>query len=70
MFFVNVKTGKAMKIREFRKIISDIVGFMSEIEHDLIKPYGTPRKLLDVSKIRELDWCPKNEFRRRNKKYL
>jgi len=37
-------------------MIKDIVGFKGEIKHDLTKPDGTPKKLLDVSKIKQLGW--------------
>jgi GDP-L-fucose synthase len=43
-------------------LIKDIVGFKGEIKHDLSKPDGTPRKLLDVSKIKELGWKPKTSL--------
>ncbi|MEM4197128.1 MAG: hypothetical protein QXV64_03360, partial [Candidatus Anstonellaceae archaeon] len=36
--------------------IKDMIGFKGEITHDLSKPDGTPRKLLDVSKINQLGW--------------
>jgi GDP-L-fucose synthase len=37
-------------------VIKDIVGYEGEIEHDLTKPDGTPRKLMDVSKLHALGW--------------
>ena len=40
-------------------MIKEIVGFKGDILYDLTKPEGTPRKLLDVSKIKELGWMPK-----------
>jgi GDP-L-fucose synthase len=43
-------------------LIKDIVGFKGEIKHDLTKPDGTPRKLLDVSKIKQLGWEPKTSL--------
>jgi GDP-L-fucose synthase len=53
---VNVGTGEDLSIKELAKLISTIVGYKGEIRWDTTKPNGTPRKLLDVSKIRELGW--------------
>jgi GDP-L-fucose synthase len=58
-YFVNVGTGVDIKIKELAIMIKEIVGFKGEIKHDLSKPDGTPRKLLDVSKIKYLGWKPK-----------
>jgi len=55
-YFVNVGTGTDIKIKDLAILIKDIVGFNGEIKHDLTKPDGTPRKLLDVSKIKQLGW--------------
>jgi GDP-L-fucose synthase len=73
-YFVNVGTGEDIKVKDLAVMIKDIVGFKGEIKHDLSKPDGTPRKLLDVSKIRELGWMPKvsleEGIRRTYGKYL
>jgi len=58
-YFVNVGTGEDLKIKELAMMIRDIIGFKGDILHDLSKPDGTLRKLLDVSKIKELGWEPK-----------
>ncbi len=50
---------KDLKIKDNAVIIKDVVGFKGDIIHDLTKPDGTPRKLLDISKIKELGWKPK-----------
>lgn len=55
-FFVNVGTGKDILITDLAKLIKKIVGFKGEIVFDATKPDGTPRKLLDVSKIKSLGW--------------
>jgi len=56
---VNVGTGEDISIRELAGTIGKTVGFKGEIRFDASKPDGTPRKLLDVSKIRSLGWQPK-----------
>ena len=56
---VNVGVGRDLTILELAKLIVDVVGFTGRIETDPSKPDGTPRKLLDVSKITSLGWQPK-----------
>ncbi|MRI62410.1 GDP-L-fucose synthase [Ornithobacterium rhinotracheale] len=56
---INVGTGKDLSIKELALMIKDIVDFNGEIKWDTSKPNGTPRKLLDISKIEELGWSPK-----------
>ena len=53
---INVGCGEDISIRELAELICDIVGFKGELAWDTTKPDGTPRKLLDVSKIHELGW--------------
>lgn len=53
---LNVGTGKDLTIKEIAYLISEIIGFKGEIKWDTTKPDGTPRKLLDTSKIREIGW--------------
>jgi len=55
---VNIGSGDEISIRELALTIADIVGFEGRMEHDLSKPDGTPRKLLDTSKMRALGWKP------------
>jgi GDP-L-fucose synthase len=54
--FVNVGVGKDIPILELAELIKDIVGFEGEIVNDLSKPDGTPRKLLDVTRLNDLGW--------------
>ena len=61
--FLNIGTGKDLTIADLAKMISEIVGFKGEIVYDHSKPDGTPRKLLDVSRINELGWKAKTELR-------
>lgn len=53
---INIGTGEDLEIRELAQVIKTIVGFEGEIEYDTTKPNGTPRKLLDVSRIHKLGW--------------
>ena len=55
---INVGCGKDVTIRELAELICDVVGFEGDLTWDKTKPDGTPRKLLDVSKLRELGWAP------------
>jgi len=56
---VNIGTGTDITILELAEIIRDITGFQGEIFFDRTKPDGTPRKLLDVSKLRDAGWVSK-----------
>ena len=60
--YLNVGTRKDIKIKEIAEIISKKCGFNGEIEWDHSKPDGTPKKQLDISKIRSLGWEPKTSF--------
>ena len=53
---INIGVGEAISILGLAKLIKEIVGFKGHIEHDLSKPDGTPRKLLDVSKLHQSGW--------------
>ncbi|HEY4109852.1 GDP-L-fucose synthase [Puia sp.] len=53
---VNVGVGEDLEIRELAALISRIVGFSGEIKYDTNKPDGTPRKIMDVSKLHGLGW--------------
>ncbi len=57
--FVNIGTGEDLPILELAQLVQRIVGYKGEIRHDLSKPDGTPRKLMDVSKLHELGWKAK-----------
>lgn len=54
--FLNVGTGKDITIKELAELIQGIVGHEGEIRHDLSKPDGTPRKLMDVSRLTKAGW--------------
>jgi GDP-L-fucose synthase len=53
---VNIGTGKDISIADLASLIKDIVGYQGTIGFDTTKPDGTPRKLLDVSKLHSLGW--------------
>jgi GDP-L-fucose synthase len=55
---INVGCGEDISIRELAELICDVVGFGGELAWDATQPDGTPRKLLDISKIRALGWKP------------
>jgi GDP-L-fucose synthase len=55
---VNIGWGKDVSIKELAKLIAKEVGYMGSLEFDTTMPDGTPRKLLDVSKINNLGWKP------------
>lgn len=54
--FVNIGTGEDLSIKELAEMIKEIVGYSGEIRWDTTKPDGTPRKLMDVSKLHSLGW--------------
>ncbi|WP_309144941.1 GDP-L-fucose synthase [Bradyrhizobium sp. CCGB20] len=53
---VNIGTGEDITIAEFARVVADIVGYRGEIGFDTSRPDGTPRKLLDVSRLKGLGW--------------
>jgi GDP-L-fucose synthase len=60
---INVGCGEDVSIRELAELVCDVVGFAGELSWDKTKPDGTPRKLLDVSKLRALGWTPTIKLR-------
>ncbi len=60
---INVGVGRDISIAELAELIADIVGFRGAISFDTTKPDGTPRKLLDVSKLAALGWEPEVSLR-------
>lgn len=53
---VNIGTGSDISIKDLALLIQKIIGYIGEIKHDLSKPDGTPRKLLDVNLLNNLGW--------------
>ena len=59
---VNIGTGEDLSIRELAELVKECIGFTGTIAWDASKPDGTPRKLLDVSKLRSLGWKHQREL--------
>ena len=60
---INVGTGEDVTIKELAETIVDVVGYKNDYEWDTSKPNGTPRKVLNVDKIKSLGWEPKINLR-------
>ena len=59
---LNVGFGSDVSIKDLAELISKIIGYEGEIEWDASKPDGTPRKLLDVSRLNKLGWSAKTNL--------
>jgi GDP-L-fucose synthase len=59
---INIGTGEDCTIREIAELIKDVVGYKGALEFDTTKPDGTPRKLLDVSRLHKLGWKHKTSL--------
>jgi GDP-L-fucose synthase len=60
---VNIGVGEDISIADLAALVKEVVGYEGEIVYDASKPDGTPRKLLDVSRLRALGWRAKTELR-------
>lgn len=60
---INIGVNEDIKIQELAEIIAEVVGYEGEIVNDLSKPDGTPRKLMDSTKLFKLGWKPKTDFK-------
>jgi GDP-L-fucose synthase len=60
---INVGSGVEVSIRHLAEVVAEVVGFTGEIVHDLAKPDGTPRKILDSSRLNDLGWAAKTNLR-------
>jgi len=56
---INVGSGQEVSINELARIIADVVGFKGELRNNTDKPDGTPRKILDSSRLHNLGWSPR-----------
>ncbi len=57
--FINIGMGTEIKIKDLAALIMNTIGFSGSLIYDTTKPDGTPRKLLDVSRMKKLGWTPK-----------
>jgi GDP-L-fucose synthase len=57
--FINIGTGEEVSIKQLAEMIKTTTGFEGQIKFDSSKPDGTPRKLMDSSKIKSLGWQPR-----------
>ena len=60
---VNITDGTDIQLKELIEMVKEVVGFKGEIVYDTTKPNGTPRKLMDATKIKSLGWNPKIELK-------
>jgi GDP-L-fucose synthase len=60
---INIGAGRDITIRELAELIAEVVGFRGELVFDPSKPDGTPRKLLDISRLTALGWAPQTSLR-------
>ncbi len=56
---INVGSGEDITIYDVARLVCNVVGFTGEIERDITKPDGTPRKLMSAEKLRAMGWAPK-----------
>ncbi|MBA8985376.1 MULTISPECIES: GDP-L-fucose synthase [Sphingobacterium] len=61
--FVNIGVGEDISIRDLAELIKEVIGYQGELEFDSSKPDGTPRKLMDVSKLHSLGWKAKTSLK-------
>src|SRR6266404_1318141 len=60
---INIGCGEDLTIRELSELVAEVVGFKNQLLFDHSKPDGTPRKLLDISRLRTLGWTPRISLR-------
>jgi GDP-L-fucose synthase len=60
---INIGTGEDLSIRDLAKTIGEVVGYQGRIAFDTTKPDGTPRKLMDVGRMKSLGWRPQVDLR-------
>src|SRR5215831_8139414 len=63
MGFLNVGTGEDITVAEFARLVGEVVGYTGELAFETTRPDGTPRKLLDVSRLTALGWRARTDLR-------
>lgn len=63
MIHINVGSGEDLTILDLTKLVCEVIGYSGQIEHDLTKPDGTPRKLMSAERLRAMGWTPRTELR-------
>lgn len=61
--FINIGSGEDLSILDLAKMVREIIGYKGQILFDTEKPDGTPRKLMDVSKLNALGWSPRTDLK-------
>jgi GDP-L-fucose synthase len=61
---INIGSGNEISIRQLAEMIRNVVGFKNQLVFDASKPDGSPRKLMDSTRLRKLGWKPKTELRK------
>ena len=59
---INIGSGREISIRQLAELVRKVVGFKNKLVFDASKPDGTPRKLMDSTRLRKLGWVPKTEL--------
>ena len=67
---INVGSGEDLSILELAKLTARVVGFEGKIVHDLSKPDGTPRKLMDSGKLSASAGSPRSAWRRGSRRHM
>ena len=60
---INIGSGEEISIKNLARLVKETVGYEGEVRFDTSKPDGTPRKLLDCSKLNSLGWKPRISMR-------
>jgi GDP-L-fucose synthase len=61
--YLNIGTGSDLTITQFAELVAEVVGYRGKIVYDASRPDGTPRKALDISRLRDLGWTAKTDLR-------
>ena len=62
--FINVGLGTEVSIRELSELVAEVLNYQGKLDWDTSQPDGTPRKLMDGSRLEAMGWKPKTELRK------